>query len=63
MAPHLAPLLAVRCAQEIFARQHNCQPGWVGLGNQLEDSNIKDPDLLDRYSEVYGEGKKDPMRP
>ena len=20
---------------EIFARQHNCQPGWVSLGNQV----------------------------
>lgn len=25
---------------EIFARQHNCQPGWVGLGNQLTGNNI-----------------------
>ncbi len=27
---------------EIFARQHNCQQGWVGLGNQLDGNNILD---------------------
>lgn len=30
---------------EIFARQHNCQPGWVGLGNQLDGTRILDPDM------------------
>jgi mRNA m6A methyltransferase catalytic subunit len=30
---------------EIFARQHNCQPGWVGLGNQLDGVRILDPDM------------------
>lgn len=48
--------------QEIFARQHNCQPGWVGLGNQLHNTNIKDPDLFARFNEVYGEGKRDPLK-
>lgn len=44
--------------QEIFARQHNCQPGWVALGNQLEGSNIKDPELRSRFEAVYGEIKE-----
>ena len=39
---------------EIFARVHNCQPGWVGLGNQLPGINIKDADMRARYEERYG---------
>ena len=27
---------------EIFARQHNCQPGWVSLGNQVLPSLAND---------------------
>lgn len=39
---------------EIFARQHNVRPGWVSLGNQLNNTNIREPDMLARYVERYG---------
>jgi mRNA (2'-O-methyladenosine-N6-)-methyltransferase len=42
-----------RCL-ELFARQHNVgQPGWVALGNQLEGSNVVDPELRQRLRERY----------
>eukprot|EP00798_Chlamydomonas_sp_ICE-L_P025819 gene25819-11494_t len=39
---------------EIFARDHNLQPGWVGLGNQLNGSNILEPEMRERYMNRYG---------
>jgi len=47
---------------EIFARQHNVRPGWVSLGNQLDNVHIADEDMLQRYRGVYGEPKP-PARP
>lgn len=39
---------------EIFARPHNVRPGWVSMGNQLDGTHLTDPDLLARYTLVYG---------
>ena len=39
---------------EIFARRHNLQPGWVGLGNQLNGTKIMEPEMLERYEAKYG---------
>ncbi|GMH41060.1 hypothetical protein BSKO_08970 [Bryopsis sp. KO-2023] len=39
---------------EIFARMHNRRPGWVSLGNQLNQVAIKDPEMKVRYEKVYG---------
>lgn len=39
---------------EIFARQHNVQPGWVCLGNQLNGVVIREPEMLERYEAKYG---------
>jgi len=39
---------------EIFARSHNLQPGWVGLGNQLNGTKIMEPEMLQRYEAKYG---------
>ncbi|GFR47571.1 hypothetical protein Agub_g9297, partial [Astrephomene gubernaculifera] len=39
---------------EVFARSHNCKPGWVGLGNQLRTVNIIEPELRQRFAARYG---------
>lgn len=39
---------------EIFARQHNVQPGWVCLGNQLNGINIKEPEMRARFEAKIG---------
>ncbi|MEW5313584.1 MAG: hypothetical protein WDW38_005141 [Sanguina aurantia] len=39
---------------EIFARKHNLKQGWVGLGNQLDNISIKDPEMRSRFAERYG---------
>jgi mRNA (2'-O-methyladenosine-N6-)-methyltransferase len=38
---------------EMFGREHNLQPGWVTLGNQLKDSRIYEIDVVARYNEKY----------
>lgn len=35
---------------EIFGRQHNTQPGWITLGNQLDGIRLADPDVIARVS-------------
>lgn len=39
---------------EVFARPHNLQRGWVGLGNQLPGTCVKDPELRARLEQRYG---------
>eukprot|EP00198_Chlamydomonas_reinhardtii_P002142 XP_001691478.1 predicted protein [Chlamydomonas reinhardtii] len=39
---------------EIFARVHNCKPGWVGLGNQLKNVNLIEPEVRQRFAARYG---------
>eukprot|EP00300_Choanocystis_sp_HF-7_P011587 c17527_g1_i1.p1 GENE.c17527_g1_i1~~c17527_g1_i1.p1 ORF type:complete len:346 (+),score=58.79 c17527_g1_i1:634-1671(+) len=41
---------------EIFGRQHNCRPGWITLGNQLQGTNIVDKDLKARFDSRYPSG-------
>ena len=38
---------------ELFGRQHNCQPNWVTLGNQLGGCQIYDLDLKERFYARY----------
>lgn len=38
---------------ELFGRQHNCQPNWLTLGNQLNGVQIHDLDLRDRFFTRY----------
>ncbi|KAJ6218290.1 hypothetical protein RDWZM_009447 [Blomia tropicalis] len=38
---------------ELFGRQHNTQPNWVTLGNQLDGIRIVDPQLMDTYRKRY----------
>ncbi|KAF0458258.1 N6-adenosine-methyltransferase 70 kDa subunit-like isoform X6 [Gigaspora margarita] len=40
---------------EIFGRQHNTRPGWVTLGNQLDDVRLYEPELVARYNAKYPE--------
>ena len=34
---------------ELFGRQHNTQPNWVTLGNQLNGVRLVDPQLIQNY--------------
>ncbi|CAK0783651.1 hypothetical protein CVIRNUC_006850 [Coccomyxa viridis] len=45
---------------EIFARAHNLQPGWVGLGNQLNGTKIMEPEMMEHYEAKYGPVKNLP---
>jgi N6-adenosine-specific RNA methylase IME4 len=42
-----------RALAEIFGREHNLQPGWLTLGNQLKGSRIYEPDVAVRYNAKY----------
>jgi len=41
---------------ELFGRQHNVQPNWVTLGNQLSGVNLCEPDVVRRFKERYPSG-------
>ncbi|XP_065184529.1 N6-adenosine-methyltransferase catalytic subunit-like [Sycon ciliatum] len=41
---------------ELFGRQHNVQPNWVTLGNQLDGVRLVDPDMVERYKKAYPDG-------
>eukprot|EP00795_Rhopilema_esculentum_P001119 gene1119-15459_t len=41
---------------ELFGRQHNVQPNWITLGNQLRGVNLVDPDVVKRFKEKYPDG-------
>ncbi|XP_038069097.1 N6-adenosine-methyltransferase subunit METTL3-like [Patiria miniata] len=38
---------------ELFGRAHNVQPNWMTLGNQLDGVHLVEPDLIERFKEVY----------
>lgn len=38
---------------EVFGRQHNTQPNWVTLGNQLKGINLVEVDVVERFNETY----------
>nr|CAG8440593.1 8390_t:CDS:10 [Entrophospora candida] len=40
---------------EIFGRQHNTRPGWMTLGNQLDDVRLYEPELVIKYNARYPE--------
>ncbi|XP_047139725.1 N6-adenosine-methyltransferase subunit METTL3 isoform X2 [Hydra vulgaris] len=41
---------------EIFGRQHNVQPNWITLGNQLSGVNLIEPSVVKRFKEKYPSG-------
>ena len=42
---------------ELFGRQHNVQPNWVTLGNQLDGVNLVDEELKGKFYAKYPDGK------
>lgn len=38
---------------ELFARPHNRRRGWLSLGNQLPGIYLAEPDVLQRFQEMY----------
>ncbi|CAG0878512.1 unnamed protein product [Darwinula stevensoni] len=42
---------------ELFGRQHNVQPNWITLGNQLDGVKILDPDMAQRFYVHYPDGQ------
>ncbi|CAL4126384.1 unnamed protein product, partial [Meganyctiphanes norvegica] len=41
---------------ELFGRQHNVQPNWVTLGNQLDGVNLLEDELIKSFKERYPDG-------
>lgn len=41
---------------ELFGRQHNCQPNWVTLGNQLDGVHLVDPEVAEAFWTRYPTG-------
>lgn len=48
---------------ELFGRQHNCQPNWLTLGNQLDGVRILEQDIANVFWARYPNGVDDTMRP
>lgn len=41
---------------ELFGRQHNVQPNWITLGNQLDGVRLLDPEVTARFKKRYPDG-------
>uniref|UniRef100_A0A914V9U7 mRNA m(6)A methyltransferase n=1 Tax=Plectus sambesii TaxID=2011161 RepID=A0A914V9U7_9BILA len=41
---------------ELFGRQHNVQPNWITLGNQLDGVRLVEPDIVARFRDRYPDG-------
>lgn len=41
---------------ELFGRQHNIQPNWLTIGNQLDGIKLVDPELINSFQKRYPEG-------
>ncbi|XP_068701362.1 N6-adenosine-methyltransferase subunit METTL3-like isoform X1 [Montipora capricornis] len=41
---------------ELFGRQHNVQPNWITLGNQLDGVRLLDPEVTTRFKKRYPDG-------
>ena len=48
---------------ELFGRQHNCQPNWVTLGNQLDGVKLIVPNVKESFFKRYPRGDYDTMAP
>ena len=48
---------------EVFGRQHNCQPNWVTLGNQLDGVKLLVPSIRESFYKRYPRGEYDTMAP
>jgi mRNA (2'-O-methyladenosine-N6-)-methyltransferase len=45
---------------ELFARPHNRRKGWISLGNQLPGVYFVEPELVDRFNNIYPDAKLTP---
>lgn len=41
---------------ELFGRQHNIQPNWLTIGNQLDGVKLVDPELINSFQKRYPDG-------
>lgn len=41
---------------ELFGRQHNIQPNWLTIGNQLDGIKLVDPELINSFQKRYPDG-------
>lgn len=41
---------------ELFGRQHNVQPNWLTIGNQLDGIKLVDPELISSFQKRYPDG-------
>lgn len=41
---------------ELFGRQHNVQPNWLTIGNQLDGVKLVDPELINSFQKRYPDG-------
>ncbi|KAL3499164.1 hypothetical protein ACH5RR_038257 [Cinchona calisaya] len=48
---------------ELFARMHNCQAGWMALGNQLNGVRLVDEGLRARFKAAYPDVEVQPASP
>lgn len=42
---------------ELFARAHNRRKGWISLGNQLPGVYFVEPELVERFNNIYPDAK------
>ena len=47
---------------ELFGRQHNCQPNWMTIGNQLDGIHFEDDDIAESFYLRYPNGERDTFR-
>ncbi|XP_048576672.1 N6-adenosine-methyltransferase subunit METTL3 isoform X2 [Nematostella vectensis] len=48
---------------ELFGRQHNVQPNWITLGNQLDGVRLLDPEVVARFKKRYPDGNPMTKKP
>ena len=48
---------------ELFGREHNCQPNWVTLGNQLDGVKLLVPSVKESFYKRYPRGEYDTLAP
>lgn len=41
---------------ELFGRQHNIQPNWLTIGNQLDGTKLIEPELINSFQKRYPDG-------
>lgn len=41
---------------ELFGRQHNIQPNWLTIGNQLDGTKLIEPEIINSFQKRYPDG-------